>query len=220
MYRNSCRWGGPLTHLVRATCEEMGVTCDIRYLPWPRAEKLTETGEFFATFPYARTKERTGRFHFSVNLYHTVTVFFLRRDRLELTGYSRLEDLLPHRIGGNIGYSYVPWLREAGLDPHLVTDQKQLLHLLTLDRIDIAALDQGAGWMLIRELYPDDAHLFITLPRPLEADQADTSNHLMVSRRYPGYIALTDQFNQALEMVRRDGRYRRILEDHHLTLSD
>lgn len=203
--------GGPVTQLIRAVVQEMGMEAEISYYPWPRAELVVKTGKAFGTFPYGWTEERAQDFDFSDPYLHTRTVLFYLKGHLPITDYTALRDLRAFRVGGNRGYSYLPLFAEAGLHYDIVTYQEQLIRMLNARRFDLVAVDRAAGWMHIRRLFPGRVDEFTHMPTPIETVPRDTANLLMISRSYPDYRDLTRRFNDALQRLRANGRHGEII---------
>ncbi len=208
--------GGVLVELVRSVVLEMGMRPEFIFFPWKRAERLVERGKVFAAFPYGKNADRLSRFQFSDNFFSAPTVFFYRRGELPIESYDRFEDLRPYRIGGNRGYNYVQWFEKAGLKSHLAESQDQLIKMLEKGRIDLAAIDRGAGWMTIDTLFPGRRHEFSTMKRSIEQTDEEMGSHLMVSPGYPNQAELISKFNQALRVIRKNGMYAKILEKYKI----
>ncbi len=212
----SLEGGGVLVELIRAVVVDMGMEPDFSFLPWKRAEKNVERGNTFAAFPYGKNAERKSRFDFSEIFFSTPMVFFYRRNDLPITDFKQLEDLSSYRIGGNLGYSYVPRLQKAGLDLHLTVSQEQLILMLEKKRVDLVALDRGAGWMIINRLFPKRRNQFATMKQSLNRNAEEFGSYLMVSRMYPHHSILLARFNKSLANIKRDGTYDKIMTKFHM----
>jgi polar amino acid transport system substrate-binding protein len=208
--------GGAIVEIVRSVVAEMGMQPEFIFLPWKRAERVAEIGKVFAAFPYGITEERQSRFEFSNNLYSAPTVFFYLRGELPIKNYKQFEELRMFRVGGNTGYNYVPWFARAGITLHLAESQKQLIRMLEKKRVDLVAIDRGAGWMIIDQLFPNRRDQFATLPRPIEQNDSELGSHLMVSPQFPNHRMLIRKFNKALETIKNNGTYDQILKKHGL----
>ncbi len=208
--------GGVLVELVRSVVSEMDMHAEFTFYPWKRAERLAENGIAFAAFPYGKTDYRLSRFRFSDNLFSTPTVFFYRRNSLPITEYGRFEDLRSFRIGGNHGYNYVRWFKSAGLDLVLAESQEQLIKMLGKKRVDLIAIDPGAGWMMIDKLFPGRRDQFAIMKRPIERNAGELGSHLMVSPDYPNHSELISRFNRALRRIRKNGTYASIIKMYNM----
>ncbi|WP_104399872.1 hypothetical protein [Vibrio penaeicida] len=75
---------GIVTEITTAVVIEMGMTPDYKFVPWKRAEHMTQYGKVFAAFPYAITSERKSKFSFTDRvLINPNGRFFYRKSRFE-----------------------------------------------------------------------------------------------------------------------------------------
>jgi len=124
------------------------------------------------------------------------TVFFYY-DRGKSAGKYRansLEDLKKYKIGGVTGYFYEESFKEAGLKIDYVNSEINALEQLKIGRIDLMPVNELVGWNLINTHFPEDAHHFKTLAKPLNIN----SLRLIVSKDYPESKKLLERFNRAL----------------------
>lgn len=199
---------GVFTEIVSAVFKEMGLKPVYKFLPWKRAEKMVETGEVFAAFPYVVTDKRQESYEFSKRVALSTGRFFYCTKRFpQEVPYGSLSDLKPYKVGGVRGYWYESLFNKALLETDFVDSEKQIIKMLYMQRVDLVALDELVGWHLIRQLYSQDVQLFKTLDKPLN----QSGLHLLVSRTYQDAPALTKQFDAALELIRQKGIYHNIL---------
>jgi len=202
---------GAFTEIVMAVFKEMGQPVKLLYYPWKRAESETLAGNVFATFPYIITAEREKDFDFSDPVLISRGKFFYMPERYqsEIT-YTELADLQAYKIGGVLGYWYETPFKEAGLNTDYTASDNQNIQKLYLDRVDLAATEELVGWMIIKELYPQELKRFATVPKPLN----ESLLRLMISRTYPDSAALTQRFNATFKAVTEQGVVAQILEKY------
>ncbi|MFH1805331.1 MAG: transporter substrate-binding domain-containing protein [Pseudomonadota bacterium] len=198
--------------------DRMGVRFEIRFMPWRRGEQAVATGHAWGTFPYTPNEDRRKIHDFSETIYFADAHFFTYDPdgtRPPIL-YEKLEDLKGLRMGGIYGYYYEHWFEQAGLDTDFAHSEEQNLRRLQLGRIDLAPLSTTLGWYLIGQIFPPDiAARFKTVEKPL-IDGG--SLHLMTARNYPQNDRLLARFNRALDAVKKDGTYARLVEKHGLLL--
>lgn len=209
---------GPIPALVVAAFKEVGITPEIVFYPWKRAENEARQGNAFAAFPYARSAERQQEFDFSDPMYVVKGKFFYHK-KYHPNGmpFEKLEDLRGYTIGGMLGSWYEGLFKETGLQTEYAT-MEQNLHKLALGRIDLTVEEENTTWYLIRQLYPDEVDQFGTLAKPLEQPGFVNDLNLMVSRNYPNSAELLAKFNTGLKAIRDKGIYKQILEKYHIVV--
>lgn len=201
---------------------EMGVTFELRIMPWKRCEQSVADLDAWGAIPYARNSTREKTFLFSDPLYVADSHFFAYHDpdtdigQARPLSYEQLRDLRYWRIGGINGYYYQPLFEEAGLNVEYTHSEKQNFQRLKLGRIDLVAAATTVGWHMISELFPPEiAANFYTLPKPLVKD---APLYLMTSKNYPDNQSLLARFNLALNTVKTNGTLAYLVERHGLVL--
>lgn len=206
--------GGIIVEIVTAVVKEMGMTPKIRFYPWLRGESYVRKGKYFATFPYAKTKERIKIYDYSENIFDTYTVFFYYKPKMKKINYKTFDELKSLKIGGRRGEFYIPWFKKAGLNVQVVDSYKQLIQLLQRGRIELAPIDRITGWIIIQKLFPEQLHQFGTLKKPIERTPEEIGTHLLISKTYPNHRKLTIRFNKALIKIKKNGVYEKIIKKY------
>ena len=194
---------GKFTELVSIVIKEMGFEPKYRFYPWPRCYDSVKKGRLWAAFPYSYTQERAEEVMYSDALSCSKTVFFYyekETDKKQIQ-FNRLEDLKKYKIGGVSGYFYQKPFQAAGLEVDYVNKEISGLEKLKLGRIDLMPLNELVGRHLIENHFPDDAHKFKTLPKPLSIEPL----HLIVSKTYPNSKELLERFNTVLKRYSEKG---------------
>lgn len=210
---------GPMVDIVVAAFKEAGITVKIVFYPWKRAEDEVRQGKAFAAFPYAITTERQKEFDFSDPMYTVQSKFFYYK-KFHPNGirYEKLEDLLNYKIGGMLGTWYEPLFKDAGLQVEYTATMDSNIEKLVLGRIDLAVEEENYVWYLIRQLHPNDADQFATLPKTLEHSNLTDTLNLLVSRNYPNSAELLKKFNAGLAAIRANGAFKQILEKYKIAV--
>jgi len=200
---------GFVSQIVSAAFEAAEQPISYKWLPWPRGEELIKRGVYFASFPYAKTDIRRQNFLFSDAVFYVRTDFFYYKAHNSKIDFKQLSDIKHLRIGGVRGYGYVKRFQKADLDLYLVNNATQLIEMLERDRIDLIAINQSAGWDIIKRLHTENAAQFDTLDKPVNNTHGV---HLLISKDYPNAIALRKRFNKGLEIIRSNGAFQQIIE--------
>ena len=210
---------GPMADIVMAAFKEVGITPQIVFYPWKRAEDEVRQGKAFAAFPYAVTDERKKEFDFSDPMYVVKAKFFYHT-KYHAAGmpFEKLEDLRNYKIGGLLGSWYEPYFKEAGLQVEYVNTTDQNIQKLALGRIDLTVEEENTTWLLIRKLYPNETNQFATLEKPLEQPGVVNELSLIVSRSFPNSAELLKQFNTGLAAIRANGTFKQILEKYQIAV--
>jgi polar amino acid transport system substrate-binding protein len=201
-----------LTAVFGALELEMGVKFVFKFQPWTRCELAVENLEAWGAIPYVRTAERSKKFYFSERLFNSGSKFFghsADKTRYPVS-YTELKELKPYRIGGVRGYWYVNTFREAGIELELVATEEQNIRKLVMGRIDLAPLDETAGWYMIADLFPEERENFFTLGKPLLVKDS----FLITSKQYPDTQRLLNQFNKALKTIKEKGTFQQLMKKY------
>jgi polar amino acid transport system substrate-binding protein len=187
---------GKFTKQVTIVLKAMGMEPHYLFYPWGRCYDAVVKGRVWAAFPYSYTKKRGEKVWFSDKLSCSKTVFFYY-DRGTSAGeyhYNSLKDLKAYKIGGVIGYFYKNTFKKEGIKVDYVNSEKSAIEILKFGRIDLLPINDLVGWNLIHSHFPEDAHKFKTLPKPLSIKPL----RLIVSKDYPGSKKLLKRFNRTL----------------------
>jgi polar amino acid transport system substrate-binding protein len=204
---------GIWTEMVTAVVEEMGMEPVYEWYPWKRCYEYVKNGDIWASFLWTYTDERAAEVDFSEAVYPDDYTSFFYYNTKPIIAVKSPEDLKSLTIGGIRGYFYESLFQKAGLNFELVSNDEQNFHKLVAGRVDLITITQTAGWYYIKKLYPDKADRFGTMyfPWPLKINKLSGAR-LIVSRNYPKTKDLLRQFNDALERIKKNGTYNRILE--------
>ena len=200
---------GEFTSRVNIVFKEMGIEPEYHFYPWNRCYESVVKGRVWAAFPYSYTKERASEVWFSDMLSCSKTVFFYyeQKESPKKYQFNALKDLLPYTIGGVHGYFYEESFKKAGLKVFYSYKEINAIENLKLGRVDLMPVNELVGWNLIKTHFPNDAHNFKTLLKPLNI----VPLRLIISKEYPGSQKLMNRFNTALE---------RSIEKKHITIEE
>ena len=210
---------GVAAEIVTEALERMDVDYEYRLVPWERALVMTENGDAWGTFPWFYTQERAAKYLYSREpVWRSTTRLFYHRKNPKFVGEvpegKELEDLKAYDFGGVYGYFYEEIYRTGGYRYYLTNNIEDAMKLLHRHRVDIVMEDDAVGMDTLRRLFPDEVKDFATLPFAYNEE-----NMLMIaSPHYPNSQELLDRFDSEIAQMKEDGTYKRILEEHALTM--
>lgn len=218
-YISADRQNSFLTDLLDQIAKKMGVSFELRFMPWPRCELAVDELQVWATMPYVPTPERESRFLFSQPLFTTQTLLFhYTADGKQVPRtFQALSELKPYKMGGVRGYYYENLFAQAGLSLDLASSEESSFRKLRAGRVDMVPAVDSVGWGIIHKTFTADEQAnFHTLETPLNVG----SNFLMSSRRYPQAEQLMASFNEALATLRSNGVYKIVADRHGIIVAD
>jgi polar amino acid transport system substrate-binding protein len=201
--------GGPLCQVVRAACARAGLEPAIQFFPWARCEKLVETGQAAAAFPYAVTAERSLRFDYSREpLVRTVVRVFYVEGRGRDLAWNAWTDFGSAVFAAVPGYWYVEELAGAGVRTETVPSDVLAFRMLKAGRVQYVIDDDAIARPIIREVFGDTAGTVRTVSRPALV----TDLYLIVSRSYPNARGVAASIDDAISRMKASGEYDRIMK--------
>lgn len=204
---------GAAAEIVVAAARAAGLEPSVAFYPWARAEKMIETGEVFAAFPYVDSEERRKIHDFSVPILKTTDKFIYYADKENDLSWTTLADFKKYKMGGTRGFWYMDEYTKHGITPVIAAnDQEQLIRALMIGRIDFFVADPLVVNDSLKKSFPNEFAKFRSLKKPLK----DSRTHLMVSRKYPDAKELTRKFNTGMAAIRKNGSLATILSKYKL----
>ncbi|WP_421866107.1 substrate-binding periplasmic protein [Motiliproteus sp.] len=197
--------------VLEAAFEGSGYQPKLQILPWPRAVRMVEEGALDGLYIANRTVERERWALFSDVVGDEVAVFW--RHRNNPLSYRDFNDARGLKLGALRDSVQLQTLQGQGFDALALNDFEQGFQLLIRRRIDLMLADR----YVIGHLLQADGQPLQPQVVPLYPAVAARSFHLAVSRKRIDSRPVIEAFNQGLERVRNDGRYRQILLRYGLT---
>jgi len=199
---------GLYPRLIEEIFSRLDETPDIRALHWKDALKEGEEGRAAVGGIY-KTEARTKIYDYSEPLFEEHLLVYVRKG--ESFPFTRLSDLQGRTIGLNTSWSYGDAF-DAARREHRFTVEEADSNLdnfkkLVAGRIDCLVADQVAAAQIIRqENWKDQVE---ALAQPVAANPA----YLVFAKRLQKGEFLK-KFDQALEDMKRDGSYQKIIRDY------
>ncbi len=200
---------GLAIELVTAAFKEAGYDVQVEVGSWPRTLEGAKIGVYDVIPAAWYTEERAKELAYS-KPYLANTIKFIRRKGDDVN-FNGIEDLRGKVIGVVAGYAYGPEFDKArGLtrfeENHVI---QNLLNLINGE----VQLTLGDEWVLrheTKQYLRSSADQLEILPRPLDVRDL----HIAVSRLHPDHEKIIAAFDEAIEKMKKDGRYQAIIDRH------
>jgi polar amino acid transport system substrate-binding protein len=206
---------GLATELVSTAMKRAGHLVEYVEVPWARALRGVQLGEYDLIVSAWYSDERAGYGQFS-QPYLTNRVLFLKR-KGSAVDYRGVADLRRYSIAVVRGYSYLPAFdADASLRRVPVMGFQMGARMLAAGRVQLTLEDElVARFYLKRELQGISEQLEF-LPRSL----AENGLHILVRRSHPRHQQLVEGFDRAIQAMREDGTYQAIFARHGLPAAE
>ncbi len=204
---------GFVTEIISAAFLAVNIQPVYVFLPWKRCESNLDNGTVFGIFPYVSSPERIAHYIFSDKIAFSTGRFFYKKDKFKNPlNYENLTDLKNYSIGGTLGYWYEKDFTTAGLKTEYVAGDELNFRKLLGDRVDAVVADELVGWELIKKIDAKAVDTIATMQKPLNRSEL----HIMVSKKYPDTPEILKQFNSGLEIIKKNGIYKKILVKYNI----
>lgn len=198
---------GALIELIREMAHRSGQELSIEYLPWTRAQVMTQSGSHTLILPLTRTQEREARYRWLVPLYTRHLVFFsLGKRGAESVSVERLRQ---QRVGVLRSTPGLAQLRARGFTQAIeIESSEKMARMLKLGMLDALYGDEQINRYSLRRCALDEAELRVSAP--LQSDVLWLAGSKDIDE---AGVAL---WRDALAQIRRDRTMERILGRYHL----
>ncbi|AUH53593.1 amino acid ABC transporter substrate-binding protein [Chromobacterium sp. ATCC 53434] len=208
-YQNGDEVDGVAVGIVREAFRRMGRPVHVAVYPWGRSLTMAETGQADAIFTLYKTPEREVRLDYSrqVLISQAVSLFVLKDAAIGFDG--RLNQLAGYRFGVVRAVSYGAVFDEAVKRGDVriaetAASGEQNMDKLLARRFDILVSNRLGAWDIIRRQRAEGR------VRELQPPIERIPSYLAFARK-PELAGLRDRFDAALEAMRLDGSYARLL---------
>ena len=193
--------------LIKTIFARMGITVKIIALPWEKAIKEGKEGNAAVGGIYINS-ERLKIFDYSEPIFEEKLAVYVKKGKT--FDFNRLSDLKGKIIGLNSGWSYGEAFDTARIKYHFNVVEsetnEQSFHKLVRGSIDCLIADQVAASQIIRQ-----ENLSDQVERLDKLAAVDKAYVVFVKSLKKQHIL--EKFNQALEEMKKDGSYRKIIQD-------
>ncbi|MGH8550227.1 MAG: substrate-binding periplasmic protein [Methylococcales bacterium] len=196
--------------IVKTALERAGYSVSFAFETWPRAYEGAEIGVYDVVGSIWYTDERARDFNFSVP-YLEHEVKFIKRKADPDIQFDSLADLDGLVIGTLEGYAYDDEFLKSR--KFIRVPQNYLLQnllKLSLGEIDLTLDEERKIRYQLNEFMKGSIEDLEILPKPL----IRRGTHIAVSRSHPEHEKIIDAFNKAIQVMKADGIYDKILLEY------
>lgn len=197
---------GVSTEIVRAVLKELGIEAKINIYPWARAYKIALEQENVLIYTIGRNPKRENLFKWVGHIVDINACLFSLKNRDDIT-INALDDARKYHIGAVRNDIRTQHLLTLGFDKlFLVSQNEQILKMLLKNRVDLWLDNELTGYYIMKKngYIPDEkfkiVHKFLTGMGGYMAFSKATSDELV------------EKFTKALEQVKKDGTYKKIMD--------
>ena len=208
-YQDGAEVSGVAVDIVREAFRRMGRPVHISIYPWGRSLAMAESGQADAIFTLYKTPEREARLDYSrqVLMPQEVSLFVLRDSLIRFDG--RLSQLAGYRFGVVRAVSYGAIFdaaaRQGGIRiAETAASGEQNMEKLLARRFDILISNRLGARDIIRRQHAE------ALVRELKPPVEQIPSYIAFASK-PELAGMRDRFDAALETMKRDGSYGRLV---------
>lgn len=208
-YGESLENGGYTVEIAREALKRVGYELVPVWLPWKRAQIMTEKGDYDGLGASYYTSDRAKKYLFSDPVSQHNLVFYKRKNTS--IKYTQLEDLKGYTIGVGRGYAYPRIFEEADfLTKEIGKDVENNIQKLMTNRVDIIIGAKKSIQYYLRKNFPTR----ITDAEQLGKVISTEKLYILISLKTTQPEKKVKDFNQGLKMIKKDGTYTAILRKH------
>jgi len=201
--------GGFLTEIYQTALEKAGYKTKIKFLPWKRAVSATKSGKIHALIGLSYTKERTQYFSYPKN--HWKSIIYLYSNKGHKYNNKTLKELCPSKVGMFLGSfmkkdfeSYNCFKIEE------VKDSSLNIKKLSKNRIDFfVAFKDSIMYKLNNNL-----HKYNDIIEKVTPAYGTDKVYMAFSKKLKNYKQIQKDFDNAMDTMKKDGSYDKILLKH------
>ena len=186
--------------VVQAVFDSLHIPIQVEFLPWKRAVATAKNGDATGVFSCGYKKERESFVHYSAPISYATKGVIVNKT-YQGSPISALKDLQNISVGAVKGFAANKFLTEAEISFMDVPNIDSAIPMLVHKRFDALYLTLETGQFLAAKAEIAGAFEYIPL-----SDFALRPYHLCFSKKWPGYLELTEKFNLALGELRASGR--------------
>ncbi|MFC5695029.1 substrate-binding periplasmic protein [Pseudomonas sp. GCM10022186] len=202
---------GLASELVRTALKRSGHVVEYAEVPWARALRGLKMGDYdlLVSAWYSDERARYGQFS---KPYLTNRIRFLKR-KGSAVDFQSLADLKRYSIAVGRGYRYQPEFdADTSLNKVPVADFPMAARMLAAGRVQLALEDELVARLYLNRELKGIGDQLEFLPKPL----SENGLHILVRRSHPQHQQLVDDFDRAIQAMRKDGTYQAIFARHGL----
>lgn len=202
--------GGMLTEVVLGAFKAVGLSYEIRFMPWKRGYDGVVAGKYLGSFPYVRTPERESEVLYSDPLMEVRQLVYLSaRTPME---FHTPQDFKGRSVCAPVGYALPTELTAMVANGDLVrespADLPACVRMVATDRVDAFIIDEFTGQAAVANVVAERDI------RVSDQPYARVGQHLVLSRANPEAPAVMAAFNSGLKKLKESGAFDEIVKRH------
>jgi len=195
---------GLSSEVVQAVIKEAKLDARIVFYPWARAYMLALHQKNHLIYSIARIPERENLFHWVGAISPYKTSFYKLKARTYIN-VTNLEDAKNYLIGVSLADVITIYLQEKGFEKlAMVAEDKQNLHKLILERVDLIAYEENSFIHKVREQKLDPSKF----ERVFRLE--DLSDELYMALSKTSDLKLFEKLRSGLRQIKKNGVYEKI----------
>jgi polar amino acid transport system substrate-binding protein len=204
--------GGFYTEITREAFQRVGYTLGVKFMSWKRALEAARHGEYAGVLGIYYTEERANDFIYTEPIYDDEIVFFARKG--EAITYTTLRDLTPYTIGVLSGAAEIDEMfqREPGLTFIESSGHDINVQNLMAKRLDLVLCSRVYLLHVLATQFPQWNEAIDVVRPPLWI----ATMYNVISKNVADAAAVAADFNRGLQMIKDDGTFDQILQQHGL----
>ncbi len=189
-----------------------GIKVKISFLPWKRAYSEAEKGKYNGTAVWLKKPDRKKTFYYSDPVIEEQHVFFYLKSYP--FKWNAIEDLMNHKVGGLLGFSYGPVFDDAikagEVKMHRLPTDIQAFGMLLKKRIQVYPQELNVGYeALYGNFLIGETQLVTHHPKPFHVD----FSYLLLSKKIERNKHLIEIFNKNLKRLKESGEINRYFKE-------
>lgn len=209
---------GLIWEICRAALESQGYEVSLVFSPWARALREAKYAHYDGLLPAYRTEEREKWFLYSEPISSINIGLLKHKARTDIKYDNNLTNLKGLKIGVGLGYSTSTEFDRADyLDKYKVATSSQILKMLWLGRIDLAAGGIEYSRFYLKKINKDPRYKgiaddIVVIEPPL----ATRGIYLLIPKKVNNAPQKLNDFNKGLKKIIADGTYDRIISKYDI----
>ncbi len=201
---------GVITVLVKSAFKRSGISSSIRFIPWSRAMRDVKNGKSDILMGAYYTNERNKDYYFSDSIYD-IEIGLVALKSLGITQFTKLQDLIPYKIGVNRGWANSKTFDKADyLNKQDANSPILNVRKLLKKRVDMLFISFGVFRHEINTISAQKINEVVFIKPTLKISPI----HLMISRNNPEKENIMNAFNESLAAMKKDGSYQKIIKEY------
>lgn len=186
--------GGPLIKRLKQLLAKKKIKLNVKFMPWARAEKMTEEAMSDGTLPYVFSEERNTKFLFSNSIHKSSARLFINK-KLDIAHIDQTKSM---RMCRPIGYDMEklkPFIEKHQWKFESASGLSECFKMLNSQRVDLVPISEEVGWYTISSTFDGVKDQFKTLDTVLY----EVSYYVIVGKSHPKASDIIATVNLALE---------------------